>query len=154
MKLLSFIKNIPIVKRNPSYYQFIKFSVVGTIGMIIDVGILNLLIYFFSVNIYISATISFILAVISNFILNRIWTFNNIKTDKKPFYQFIQFVMVSVIGLGINLLIMYVFIEWAGLWYNWAKIIAIIIVLLWNYFINKIWTFKGTVINNSDLSKT
>lgn len=123
--------------------QFIKFCIVGTLGMIIDIGFLNLLHKVFNLNVYFSATISFILAVINNFLLNRHWTFKGLKMkEKSPPRQFTFFVMVSIIGLGINLGIMWILIESFNLWYNWAKVIAILIVTLWNFLANKFWTFR------------
>jgi len=149
MKLLSFLENFYLFKKFPNLYQFIQFGIVGTIGAIVDLGLLNLLVAVGKLDVYISAIISFTAAVISNFILNKIWTFKGVKTSKSSLYQFFQFMVVSMIGLGINLVVMFIFIEWAGLWYNWAKIIAILVVYIWNYIINKMWTFKA---KNEDIS--
>jgi len=123
--------------------QGIKFSLVGTLGTIIDVGVLNLLYRVFGLFVYGAATISFILAVINNFLLNKYWTFKDEKDYlRKPHIQFIQFSIVSIVGLLINLGVMYLLIEYFHFWYNWAKLAAIIVVLFWNFFANRYWTFQ------------
>jgi len=124
--------------------QFLKFAVVGSLGTLIDFGLLNLFVKVFRFDVYFSATLSFIAAVINNFLLNKYWTFKiaQAQDEGKGRRQFVQFSLVSVIGLAINLLIMYVLIQYASLWYNWAKVAATVVVLVWNFWANKLWTFK------------
>jgi len=129
------------VQKRPYLVQFVKFSIVGVIGTTIDFGFLNLLVIVFGLNVYLSATFSFILAVINNFIFNKYWTFSD-KKGRNFSLQFLQFGIVSIIGLGINLAVMYLLIHFVSLWYNWAKVFATIIVLFWNFLGNKYWTFK------------
>lgn len=136
------IKSHPIIQNRPWLPQFIKFSVVGVSGTIIDYGVLNLLVLVFHLNVYFSSAVSFSLAVVNNFFWNKYWTFRVSNLTGRPYYQFFQFLSVSVVGLGLNLLIMYLLIHFFNLWYNWAKAFAIIVVLFWNFIANKFWTFK------------
>lgn len=130
-------------KRKNFLLQFIKFSLVGLVGTLIDIGLLNFLHLSLGVFVYLAATISFIAAVLNNFLMNKHWTFKNqAGFHSKSRIQFFQFVFVSVIGLLINLGIMYLLIESFGVWYNWAKLAAVIVVLFWNFFANKFWTFR------------
>lgn len=128
--------------------QVAKFGVVGLSGTIIDLGIYNLLSILLGVNIYFARTISFILAATNNYFLNRKWTFRS--TEKKVVRQYGQFFLVSAIGLCLNLLIMRLLQTFASrfsseiLRKNIPVIIAIIIVFIWNYMANKMWTFKTT----------
>jgi len=46
---------------------------------------------------------------------------------------------------------MYLLIEYFGFWFNWAKLGAIIVVLFWNFFANKFWTFRKKEIVSEDL---
>ncbi|MDZ7798481.1 MAG: GtrA family protein [Patescibacteria group bacterium] len=141
-------------RHQTSISQLIKFGIVGFIGTAIDVGFLNLLHQVFEVMVYLAATISFILAVINNFVLNKYWTFKDKKAYlAKSHVQFFQFIFVSVIGLLINLGLMYLLIEYFGFWYNWAKLGAIIVVLFWNFFANKFWTFRKARPVREDLEK-
>lgn len=144
--------------------RFLKFSVVGLIGAVIDFGTLNLLVQLAGFPKVLSNTCSFTAAVISNFIWNRLWVYP--ETRGEPLTkQFIQFVLVNVAGLAINTAIFYSSDRWllgeAGLLagpagalaaiihmahfdfaYNSAKIIATAVVLFWNFFVNRLWTFS------------
>ncbi len=132
--------------RKKTYRQFIKFGIVGLLGTIIDLGVYNLLVFKFNFNIYTSRIISFTLAATANYILNRIWTFRS--KEKKIAKQYIQFFFISIIGLGLNLIIMKSLqnivsgIEEELLRINIPVVIAITIVLFWNFLANRYWTFK------------
>lgn len=135
-----------LMKRKKFYRQFIKFGVVGITGTLIDLGVYNLLALLFGFNIYFARTISFVLAATNNYILNRKWTFRN--KNKNVAKQFFKFFLISLIGLGLNLIIMkfcqklVVNVQNEFLKLNIPVLIAIVIVLFWNFFINKYWTFK------------
>ncbi len=126
--------------------RFLKFMVVGTIGFVVDFGTLNLLVQLFGLPLLFSNTISFSLAVISNYTWNRYWTYPDSRS-KPVRSQLTQFVVVNVAGLGINTLVLAaltgVFTRMVGeLGYNIAKAIATVIVLFWNFFINRYWTYS------------
>ena len=126
--------------------RFLKFMVVGTIGFVVDFGTLNLLVLLAGMNLLVANTISFTLAVLSNFTWNRLWTYPDSRS--KPIRsQLLQFFVVNVVGWGINTgvlaLLTPVFTEMVGqLGYNIAKAIATIIVLFWNFFVNRYWTYN------------
>ena len=81
--------------------RFLKFAVVGTIGAIVDFGILYLLHAVLGWNLALSNTISFTCAVISNFIWNRYWTYPDSRS--KPISsQLVQFFVVNIVGWAIN----------------------------------------------------
>lgn len=127
--------------------QFIKFGIVGFSGTIIDLGFYNLFAIGLKSNIYFSRMISFTFAAVSNYLLNRVWTFRS--KEKKVAKEFGQFFFVSVIGLLLNLGIMRLLISFTKnlhseiLQKNIPVLIAITVVLFWNFFANKYWTFKN-----------
>jgi len=126
--------------------RFIKFALVGTSGTVVDFGVLNLLILVFGFSLVAANTCSFSAAVFNNFIWNRLWTFP--ESRERPFVpQLIQFALVNVAGWAINTGILWslsTYVLTAPVWgYNLAKAIAIIVVLFWNFGINRIWTYKG-----------
>jgi putative flippase GtrA len=138
--------------------RFLRFAMVGIIGAVIDFGLANLLIKFFSAPLVLAGTASFIAAVISNFSWNRFWTYPDSRS--KPITkQLVQFTIVSVIGLGIRIPtlavlepILYRF--FSNLPYsipyltpdflskNVTLAIAVVIVMFWNFFINRYWTYN------------
>jgi putative flippase GtrA len=126
--------------------RFAKFAVVGLIGTIVDFGTLNLLHLIFQLPVLLSNAFSFTLAVISNFTWNRYWTYP--ESRSKPITnQLTQFFVVNIAGLGINTLIIWALLGittqlFGRLGYNIAKIIATGVVLFWNFFINRYWTYN------------
>lgn len=121
--------------------RFVKWSVVGTIGAVVDYGIYIGLTRFIGLEEVIAQSISFTCAVINNYILNRLWTFGDIK-HKRPEVQFFQFFIVSVMGLGTRTAIFFVLFRLLGIWDLLAMAVAIITVLVWNFFANLVWTFR------------
>jgi dolichol-phosphate mannosyltransferase len=127
--------------KNDVIKEFVKFGIVGGIGTLVNIAILYLLTEKAGVYYLISAIFSFIVAMSSNFILNKFWTFKeNIKWEigKKYF----QFVLVSISALLVNLFFLYIFTEIFGIYYIISQILAIGISLIINFLGNKIWTFS------------
>jgi putative flippase GtrA len=138
--------------------RFIKFALVGFSGTIVDFGIFNLLSSLLGFPTIASSVVSFITAVFNNFFWNRRWTYPESK--ERPFSeQFGKFGIVSVAGLIIRTIIFSsienpliqssqsiapkIGISAEIIGHNLALATVIIIVLFWNYFANKLWTYKG-----------
>lgn len=130
------IKHRFIVK----YKQFLKYCIGGGIAFIIDIGLLYVFTEFFGLWYILSATLSFCVAAIFNYLFQKFVTFKS--ESKKYFKQFVMFVLIALIGLGINNSILYLLVESFGVWYILAKALAAIIVLIWNFIANKKVTFK------------
>jgi len=140
--------------------KFLKFAVVGTMGSVVDFGIFNLLTTFLEVPAIWSSVVSFSLAVINNFLWNRFWTYPETRSVSIA-KQLTQFAIVSIAGLAIRTplfaLIEKPLISLASRWtpniltptivgHNIALAIVILVVLLWNYFVNRKWTFKQPIV--------
>jgi len=130
---------IRLAIRKQIYRQFVKFSIVGISGMVVD-G----LVYFISTRwlhlFYLLAKItSFILAAVNNYIWNRIWTFRS--KEKNIIKEFYKFISVSAIGLGLNALIMYLLVGIMRINDLSGWLLATLMVLFWNFAANKYWTF-------------
>ncbi|NLN31808.1 MAG: GtrA family protein [Bacteroidales bacterium] len=120
--------------------KFLKFSVVGFSGMLIDFGITWLLKEKARANKYIANSTGFILAATSNYIWNRIWTFES--KSGEIAVEYFSFIIISVAGLGINNLVIYLLHDRLGMNFYLSKLIAIGIVTLWNFTMNLIFTFR------------
>ncbi len=130
------------------FNRFVKFAIVGLIGAVVDITILNLMHKVVGWPLLWANTLSVSVAILSNFTWNRLWTFPESRSRRKR-EQLVQFTIVNVIGLGINNVIV------VGLdallshaiadpWdYNLAKFIAIGVVLFWNFGANRLWTYRG-----------
>lgn len=120
--------------------KLLKFGTVGCSGMIIDFGTTYLCKEILKINKFLSNGIGFILAATSNYFLNRNWTFNSQTEDIGT--QYVQFMIVSTIGLGINSLVLYLLNEKLKWNFYFSKLIAIAITTIWNFFVNLLFTFK------------
>ncbi len=125
------------------YTVFFKYAIVGCTGTAIDLGTLYIFVDFLHLNLLLSTAISFILAVINNFILNKYWTFQNKSSNIRK--QFIKFLIVSVMGLLLTEACMAFFVFGLKIWYMAAKLITSGLVLTWNFLANKYWTFKDRI---------
>ncbi|MDO4287879.1 MAG: GtrA family protein [Eubacterium sp.] len=123
-KLIQFLKS-------ERFAEIFRFAVNGGVSFVVDYAVLFILTEFFDVNYLISSGISFTLSVIVNYLICVLWVFKNVK--KNDTKTVVLFVGSSVIGLLINQVLMWFFVEITGLYYMIAKIIATIIVMIWNY---------------------
>ena len=137
--------------------RFIKFAVVGAIGSVVDIGVMNLLTQVFHFQLVLAGSISFVCAVVNNFFGNRYWTYPDSRS--KPIHrQLGMFFVVNAIGIAIRIPILkYVEPPLAKLFESIAHIsfdaadalaknatliFAIGIVMLWNFFVNRYWTYS------------
>ena len=121
-------------------FKFLKFGVVGILGMAVDFLITWLCKEKLQFDKYISNSIGFIIAASSNYFFNRVWTFQS--TNSQVIKEYSSFIVISIVGLGINNLIIYLLHEKMKLNFYIAKIIATGIVVLWNFFANYFFTFN------------
>ena len=120
--------------------KFLKFCVVGLSGMVIDFSTTWLLKEKAKVNKYIANSLGFIAAASSNYLLNRMWTFEN--TDPNISTQYLLFIIISLIGLGINNGVIYLVLRKRDYNFYIVKVFAIAVVTLWNFFMNFFFTFQ------------
>lgn len=107
--------------------------------MVIDFSITFLLKEKLKVHRYIASSTGFTIAATSNYFLNRIWTFQS--TDPKVLIEYSTFIIISVIGLGINNLFLYLFEK--KLPFYVAKLFAIGVTMVWNFLANYYITFTA-----------
>jgi putative flippase GtrA len=137
--------------------RFLRFMVVGAIGAVVDFGTFNLLTNLTPINAVIASMISFTAAVTSNFLWNRYWTYPDSRT-KRISHQMIQFFLINIIGLAIRTPL-FAFLEpkmitlaeqhasqaplsTITIGHNISLAIAVGVVLLWNFFANRYWTYS------------
>lgn len=120
--------------------RLFKFGIVGFSGILIDFGSTYFLKENIGVNAYLANSIGFCLAAFSNYLLNRVWTFKD--KNNLILQQFGMFFIISLIGLVLNNILIYVLNTYLGLSFYIAKFLAISIVFFWNYFANAKFTFR------------
>ncbi len=137
--------------------RFLKFAFVGVTGTIVDFGLMNLFSLVFNVPLVWAQVLSFSIAVINNFLWNRFWTYPDSRA-KAAHFQLLQFALINVVGISIRTPL----ISWLDtrilkllssrqlslplkdniISQNVALAISIGVVMLWNYFANRYWTYS------------
>jgi len=121
----------------------VKFFIVGATGMVVNLGILFLLTNYLKIFYMISSGVGFAVSVTTNYIGNKIWTFQDKKNDRRHLaVQYVNFWAVSIFGGVIQLSLTYLFVEKFGMWYALAGFFAIAAASFSNFILNKIWTFR------------
>lgn len=115
----------------PRFKEIFRFCVAGGVGFIVDYGVMVALTELCGWDVLVSNTISFSLSVIVNYIMCILWVFDN--SNKKSAMTVIVFIGSSIIGLFLNDLFMWIMVDLMGIFYMFAKIIATVLVMIWNY---------------------
>ena len=119
--------------------KFIKFCLVGFSGVFVDFGTTFICKEFLKIQKYISNSIGFTLAATTNYMLNRVWTFHS--QNPHIGQEFTRFFIIALIGLGINLLIVWIMSGKFKVNFYVSKLVATLLVTIWNFLINAYFTF-------------
>lgn len=120
--------------------KFLKFGVVGFSGTIIDFFFTWLCKEKLRWNKFVSNSIGFLLAASSNYVFNRIWTFES--DNQQVGREYLSFFLISLIGLLMNNFFLYLLHEKARISFYPAKALAIALVTIWNFLANYLFTFQ------------
>ena len=120
--------------------KFLKFAAVGLSGLLIDYAFTYLFKEIFKVQKYVSNSIGFTIAASSNYVLNRVWTFESDNPDIA--LEYTEFLIISIIGLGLNNLILWLIVSKFKINFYLAKFFAICVVTVWNFLANLLITFN------------
>lgn len=120
--------------------NFLLYVICGGIATLVDIASL----YFFTdiLEIYylISVVLAFPLGVLTNYALNKYFNFRNFSSEH--FQQLTKFTLVALGGLLLNVIIIYISVEFFGLWYIFSKCVAAGLVLFYSYLMHRYWTFN------------
>jgi len=127
------------VRRPASWWQLVKFGLVGGSGYVINLAVFALLSGNLGVHHAIAAVGAFCVAVTSNFFWNRHWTFR--AGHGHAGFQAARFFAVSVVALLVNLVVLEVLVAYTSLGDLSAQAIAVAVAMPFNFLGNKLWTF-------------
>lgn len=146
-----------ILTANKERVRFLKFATVGAIGSVLDIVIMNLLTHLLNMRLVYAGTISLICAIVSNFLLNRYWTYPDSRS-RHFLHQLSMFFLVNAVGIIFRIPILHfvepvmaqAFESMVYLSHGSAEIMArnatlafaIGVVMIWNFFINRYWTYN------------
>ena len=123
--------------------KLIRYAIVGFTGVAVDFGVTYIFKEYARVSKYVANSLGFCTAVITNYLLNRYWTFGAGNED--VFIQFGTFMAVSIVGLLMNNAIIYLLNEKWKVNFYISKVAAICVVVFWNFFVNYYYTFRSAV---------
>ena len=133
----------------PEFQRFVKFAVTGGVGLVIDYIVLNILAHVFNVPSPIAIAVAFVCAALNNFIWNRLWVYPESRNQPKRKLLPV-FMAVNAMGLGINELTLALLeiplgalFGSAFLGLNVTKAIGAAIVMVWNFVVNRLVTFRS-----------
>ncbi len=124
------------------FAQLVKFGIVGVLATLIDWVIFYLLTNIINIHYGIATAISFLISTVFNYYLSVKYVFDvDSSTSKKR--NFVIFLIFSIIGLGLNELILWICIEKIRLYNMIGKIIATGLVMIFNFITRKIFLEKS-----------
>ena len=135
--------------------QFLSYFGVGGVSALVEWGVFSFLEYCFDMPYLLAAVLAFIVSTTTNWFLGRTFTFKESSYSNQRTKELLLVFLVSAIGLGFNLLLMFIFVRLLGMNTNLlktaAKILATGIVFIWNFASRKIWIYRDPGNDNMDL---
>lgn len=148
-----------IITEQKERVRFFRFAVVGSFGALVDFTTFHLLRELLGVPPIWAQGVSFTAAVTSNFIWNRYWTYPDSRS-KPILNQVLSFFVVNIIGLAIRTPVFTLLespfrkladlipflpvgiftVDFLG--YSAALAVAVVVVMFWNFFVNRYWTYS------------
>ena len=133
--------------------QFTKFAAVGASGVVVNLAVFNATLIAWHLvtgrplsNLgltadYVANALGFVVSVVSNYYLNRRWTF---RSERPVAIEFSKFLTVSLVAYAVNLGIFSIAHTVFDLRGNLSQLIAIACVMPVNFIFNKLWSFRQT----------
>jgi dolichol-phosphate mannosyltransferase len=142
-QLIDIAANAAMSRRGVVWDEFtriLKFGVVGASGIVINLWMLYTLIEIFSVSPMVAVVFSIETSIITNFILNDLWTFK--KMHNSTFIRRVcSFHVISAVGAIVNIAI-FAMLTYVGIWYILAEVVGILCAFALNFILNRFYTWK------------
>ena len=127
--------------------QFLSYFSVGGVSALVEWTLFALLLYLLDMSYPVATTLAFIVSTTTNWYLGRTFTFKDSEAYKrKSVKEYLLVFLVSAIGLGFNILLMYFFVDVLGMntkiMQTTAKVISTGIVFMWNFLSRKFLIYK------------
>lgn len=119
--------------------QFITFSLVGIVGTSGHYITMVLLVEIFQYDILYATSIGFIVGACINYVLNYYVTF---QSSAKHYITVIKYLSIAAIGMLLNGMLLYNFQKIMAVHYLLLQVVVTLLVLIWNYYANRLWTFN------------
>jgi putative flippase GtrA len=122
------------------WVQFVVYLMIGGFTAVINLSLLYLFTDVLRIWYLLSSGVAYVISLIIHYTLNRVITFQN--TSKAVAKQFIVYLCIAFVSLGLNLLLLSFFVEVLKVWYLLAQVFVILIVFIFNYVAHRTITFR------------
>jgi putative flippase GtrA len=143
MAVVELLKSMVSNKRN-IVGQFLRYFVTGGLAFIVDFGVFSLALYYFNIHYLVANLIGLMAGNVVNYLLSLGWVFSAEKRtmEKHRLLEITVFVIISLLGMGLNELLLLLMVGYAGLNEMFSKIVAAGVVLVYNFLARKFILFK------------
>ena len=121
--------------------QAFRYVLAGTLAYGVDCCSLIVFVEIFKIYYLTAALVAFLFGAITAYILNVVWVFNK-RTFKNRYFEISIFIVIGVVGLILNQYIIWVFTENVNFHYLFSKLVATMIVVIWNFLARKYFLFR------------
>lgn len=130
------------LRHAPNWIQLVRFAIVGASGYVVNLAVFTLLVHGAGIDYKLAAVGAFAVALTNNFVWNRAWTFSDASGGHAGF-QAARFCVVSLVAFGLNLVVLFVLVEAAGVDKVPAQAVAIAAATPLSFLGNKLWSFRA-----------
>jgi putative flippase GtrA len=127
------------MRRSSNWWQLVRFGLIGALGFIVNLAVYTLLVQRLGIEYHVASAGAWLVAVASNFMLNRRWTFD--ARGERASQQAARFLVVSLVALALSQVLLTVLVEDVGLSKVLAQGLAVAGAMPLNFLGNKLWTF-------------
>jgi dolichol-phosphate mannosyltransferase len=138
---VEFLTNLAKIRFRRSN-EFIEFCIMGSSGVLVNMGGYILLTRFFGISMEIASPIAIETSILSNFFWNKIWPFRNRETESYCLTKLVRFHTVAALGGLTNYCLLLLLAKVLGWWDITANLIGIMVGTFINYSMNSLWTWK------------
>lgn len=122
------------------FVQLFRYTLVGGVAFIVDFGFLFILTEYMDCHYLMSATLSFLMGLLVNYLVSTRWVFRESKISNRK-VEFILFGLIGLMGLGLNNLFIYLLTDLMGVYYMVSKLVTAVLVYLWNFLGRRYFLF-------------
>lgn len=129
---MRFFRGLLVGRTSKTHVQLFRYGFVAFVALVVDFGSLVLMTEYAKLHYLVSASLSFLAGLVTNYALSRLWVFNSTRLSDARL-AFLVFALIGVVGLGITDVTMWLLTGLAGLHYVASKAIATVISFFWNF---------------------
>ena len=130
--IAAFVRKLLLQPTSQGFVQFFRYGIVAMLAFAVDFGLLYVFTSIFSFFYLLSATSSFAISVVVNYLLSTVWVFAE-RAKRERGVELVLFVGICVIALLLNDMFMWIFTSLLGIFYLTSKLMTVTIVLFWSF---------------------